>query len=255
VSTTIAMTPIKGSCVLVAGGCGGMGRAFLAEVLALGLDVAVLDLPISLESNPPPKEVLRLPCDVLKEEQITAAFRALSRKWPKLRYFVNFIGFTGERRNVEEMPTDVWDEIVSGTLRSAFLLSREALPLLRRETGSAIVHFASTVATSVVLPGISAYAAAKAGLMNLVRSLSLECAPDIRVNAVAPGVVRTPFLSGGLGRPEKTSQMDLEAFARTVPLRRIGEPVDMVGPALFLLSPAANYITGQMLHVNGGVWA
>jgi NAD(P)-dependent dehydrogenase (short-subunit alcohol dehydrogenase family) len=252
---TIHMTPMAGSTLLVAGGCGGMGRVLVAEALALKLKVAVLDLPVSLEKSPPPPEVLRLPCNVLHEDQIASALRTLNEQWPTLQFLVNCIGFLGERCNAADMPTAMWDEVLSGTLRSAFLLSRETLRLMRQERHCAIVHFSSTVATSVVLPGISAYAAAKAGLMNLVRSLSLECAPQIRVNAVAPGVVRTPFLAGGLGRAEKDTRMDIDAFAKTVPLQRIGEPADIVGPALFLLSPAAAYITGQMLHVNGGVWA
>jgi 3-oxoacyl-[acyl-carrier protein] reductase len=249
------LLPAEGARILVAGGCGGMGRAFVAEVLAHGLQVAVLDLPVSLAGSPPPEGVLQLPCDALDEAQIVAAVKSLEEQWGSLRYLVNFIGFATERCPLESLATAVWDETINGTLRSAFILSRETLRLLRREQESAVVHFASTISVSLTMPGLGAYAAGKAGLLNLVRALALEWAPEIRVNAVAPGVVRTPFLAGGTGRPEKTGRMDVDAFATTLPLKRIGEPEDVVGPAMFLLSPAAGYITGQMIHVNGGAFS
>jgi 3-oxoacyl-[acyl-carrier protein] reductase len=185
------LLPAEGARILVAGGCGGMGRAFVAEVLVHGLQVAVLDLPVSLAGSPPPEGVLQLPCDALDEAQIVAAVKSLEEQWGSLRYLVNFIGFATERCPIESLATAVWDETINGTLRSAFILSRETLRLLRREQESAVVHFASTISVSLTMPGLGAYAAGKAGLLNLVRALALEWAPEIRVNAVAPGVVRT----------------------------------------------------------------
>lgn len=87
----------------------------------------------------------------------------------------------------------------------------------------------------------------------LARLLAAECAPHVRVNAVAPGAVETPFLTGGTGREQRATNFDREAYLRTVPLARMASPDDVVGPILFLLGPTASYLTGQTLHVNGGL--
>ena len=85
--------------------------------------------------------------------------------------------------------------------------------------------------------------------------LAEENAPHIRVNAVAPNAVRTAFLQGGTGRPQDESALlDLDAYGKALPLGRNAEPEDVVGPVLFLLGPGSAFMTGQVLHVNGGLW-
>lgn len=84
--------------------------------------------------------------------------------------------------------------------------------------------------------------------------LATEWAPETRVNGIAPGVIETPFLVGGTGRPGKRTGLDLNRFLGGVPLGRLGEPREIAGPVLFLLGDAAAYITGQTLHVNGGTF-
>jgi 3-oxoacyl-[acyl-carrier protein] reductase len=149
-----------------------------------------------------------------------------------------------------------WDGIVAGNLRSAFLISRAAAPALRAsaEAGHrpSMVLTTSTFGVRVTQTGYGPYAASKAGVIGLCRALSVEWAPHIRVNAIAPGAIRTAFLSGGTGRPPKNTGLDQQRFIATVPLGRLGEPEEIAGPMLFLLSEAASYITGQTIHVNGG---
>ena len=101
-------------------------------------------------------------------------------------------------------------------------------------------------------PGFGAYGASKAGLIALTKSIAVENAPDIRANVVAPGAVATAFLRGGTGRAEASVRLDVDAYARALPLGRIAEPSDVVGPILFLCGPGAAYMTGQVLWVNGG---
>ena len=85
--------------------------------------------------------------------------------------------------------------------------------------------------------------------------LAEENAPAVRVNAVAPNAVRTAFLTGGTGRPQDEQQLlDLESYGRSLPLGRNAEPEDIVGPILFLLGPGSAFMTGQVLHINGGLW-
>jgi 3-oxoacyl-[acyl-carrier protein] reductase len=105
-------------------------------------------------------------------------------------------------------------------------------------------------------PGYGPYASAKAGILALTRMLAAEHSPAIRVNAVAPSAVRTEFITGGTGRTgqDSTPLLDLDAYGRTLPLQRVAEADDVVGPILFLLGPGSRYLTGQVLHVNGGLF-
>lgn len=251
-----AFTPRPGSRLLVVGGCGGMGRALVAAAKALGLEVAVLDMARSLEAFPPPAGVWARACDVSDEAQVTAAFEALSKDWVFLDGLVNLAGYTGERVRIEDMSTAEWDAIVNTDLRGMFLVARGAAPLLRRAEANgrqpAAVLASSTFGVRVPHVGYGPYAASKAGVINLVRALATEWAPGIRVNGLAPGVIDTAFLHGGTGRPEKSTRLDMDRFVTGVPLGRLGQPMEVASVMLFLLSPAASYLTAQTLHVNGG---
>lgn len=251
----LAFYPPAGSRIIVAGGCGGIGRVFVDVARAAGLEVAVLDLAAALEEAAPPAGVDALPCDAMQEASVVDAFDRLRVRWGHADALVNLVGFTKERTPIEALSSQEWDEILSGTLRSAFLLSREAIPLLRAADAPAVVHTSGTLGFSTPTPGYGPYAVAKAGVSHLTRVLATECAPRIRVNAVAPGPVDTPFLSGGTGRPEKRDRLDLASYVERVPQRRIAQPLDVVGPIMFLIGPASAHITGQTVHVNGGVWS
>lgn len=254
-ASSFVLCPPPGSRLVVAGGCGGIGRALVDAALAAGLEVALLDREMALNAAPPADAALTLACDATDDAQVDAAFATLRRQWGNADALVNLVGFTRERVAIEDMPAAEWDEIQSGTLRSAFLLSRAAIPLLRPSAHAAIVHTSGTLGFSVPVPGYGPYAVAKAGVSHLTRVLATECAPRIRVNAVAPGPVDTPFLQGGTGRAEKRDRLDLDAYVQRVPQRRIAQAGDIVGPMLFLIGPASAHITGQTLHVNGGAWS
>lgn len=250
------LLPPPGTRVVVTGGCGGIGRAFVAAALKHGLQPAVLDLPASIAAHPVPPGVPAIACNALHEEEVRRAFAEVGALWSgACDALVNLIGYTRERTRVEDMPSALWDDIVDGTLRSAYLVSREAIPLLRRGRSPTIVHTASTFGVRVAWPGYAPYAASKAGVINLVRALATELAPDIRVNGVAPGLIETDFLKGGTGQPERQERIDLDRYAQTVPLGRPGQPSDIVGPLLFLLGPGAAYMTAQTIHPNGGIWS
>lgn len=248
------LAPPPGLRVAVAGGCGGIGRAVVRALNDAGARVAVLDLAASAERHPPPDGVSHFVCDARDEASITAAFTGVTREFGALDAFVNLVGYTNERTLLENLTPAAWDEMMAGNLRGAFLLNRAAIPLIRAAGGGAIVNFTSTFGVRVALPGYSAYAAAKAGIISLTQALSVECAPDIRVNAIAPGLTDTDFLKGGLSRPEKAVRIDPVAYGQTLPLKRAGRPEDMALAVLFLLGPGGHYITGQTLHVNGGLW-
>lgn len=253
----INFLPAKGSRIVVVGGCGGMGKSLVNAALEHGLTVAVLDLPVSLQNNPVPEGVLGLDCDLKDESSVSAAFNKITEQWGAIDGLVNLAGYTGEAIPVEELSIEEWDSITDVGLRGMFLVSKAALPLLKKSENPSIVLISSTFGHRVVFAGYSAYASAKAGVVALGKALATETAPGIRVNVVSPGVFRTPFLQGGTGQAERTGTdgIDTDKYHNIVPLGRIGEPEEMAGPILFLLGPAASYITGQVLHVNGGIWA
>ncbi|MDG2112458.1 MAG: SDR family oxidoreductase [Actinomycetota bacterium] len=251
------MVPARGSRLVVVGGCGGIGRRIVGAAVECDLDVTVVDLARSIGSNPPPTGVATIECDATSEAGVARAFAEVAKAGP-VDSVVNLVGFTKEQVRIEDMSLVEWQEIVDGCLTSAFLVSHHAIPLLRQSTGegpASLVHTSSTFGVLVRHDGYGPYSASKAAIINLVRALATECAPDVRVNAVAPGLVDTEFLQGGTGRDHKTSRIDRQAVVAGVPLERIGHPDDIASAALFLCSPAASYITAQTLHVNGGIWS
>jgi 3-oxoacyl-[acyl-carrier protein] reductase len=222
---------------------------------ALGAKVAVLDLPASLERHPPHEVALIVPLDVVDEASVISAFGQVEHAFEGLDGLVNLAGFTLPRTPVAETTQSAWSTVLAANLEGTFLTCRAALPLLHRGTDAAIVNTSSGLALKPT-PGYGPYSAAKAGVLALTRLLAQENAPQVRVNAVAPSAVDTAFLRGGTGRggdAEVAARLDLEAYVRTIPLGRIAVPQDVIGPILFLLGPAAAYVTGQTLHVNGGL--
>ncbi len=254
-ATDFRLRPPAGFRLVVVGGCGGIGRRLVEVALASGLKVAILDLPQSIAAHPPPPDCGVYPADGSDPRQVEAAFGALARGWGALDGFVNLCGFSPARQPVEALDLATWQQAIDGNLNAAFLTSKFALPLLRRGIAPAMVHVASSLAVKASA-GYGPYAAAKAGMLALTRILAAENAPGIRVNAVAPSAVRTEFITGGTGRsPNPDSPLlDLDAYGKALPLGRIAEPDDIVGPILFLLGPGSRYMTGQVLHVNGGLF-
>ena len=255
-SSLSSFTPQAGQRLLVIGGCGGMGRALVQSAVELGLRVAVLDIERSIAQFPPPEGVLTIACNVSQEDAVQAAFAQITAAWGAVDALVNLAGYTGERVRVEDMKAQEWDDIVNTDLRGMFLVARASAPLLRASAAAgnapAAVLVSSTFGVRVPHVGYGPYAASKAGVINLIRALATEWSPEIRVNGVAPGVIDTAFLTGGTGRDAKQTGIDMGRFVQGVPLGRLGQPAEIAHTLLFLLSPAASYITGQTVHVNGG---
>lgn len=218
-------------------------------------EVAVIDMPASIAAHAPPPDVHVFSADATDPKQIDTAVRKLSGKWDGVDGFVNLCGFTLARRPLEDYSLEEWREVIQGNLDAAFLLVTRMLPLLRAGHDPAIVNVASSLAVKAS-PGYGPYSSAKAGILALTRMLAEENSPVIRANAVAPNAVRTEFLSGGTGRHGDTAGelLDLKAYGKSLPLQRAAEALDVVGPIVFLLSPAARFMTGQTLHINGGLW-
>ncbi|MCC1493479.1 SDR family NAD(P)-dependent oxidoreductase [Cognatishimia sp. F0-27] len=231
----------------ILGGAGGIGRALARAALDAGHTVTVLDLAASLDRHPPDGPAIEVDASV--PATLERAFDDVGQ----IDGFVNLCGFMAPPRPIGSYDQSLWDEVLTGNLSAAFHASRFAVPHLA--DGGAMVHVGSGLGHNA-RPGFGAYAVAKAGISALTRQLALDCAPRIRVNCVAPSAVETAFLRGGTGRSDERggAPIDRDAYAATIPLGRIAEAEDVTGPILFLLSDAARYMTGQVLHVNGGAY-
>lgn len=231
----------------VLGGCGGIGRQLVADATDAGWQPVVLDLPRSIVAHPPAAQAISV--DATHPDSLRAAAEEVG----EIAGFVNLCGYMGESRTVVAQDAANWNDLITGNLGAAFHSAQAFAPRISKGgamvlTGSGLGHFAR--------PGYNAYAVAKAGIAALTRQLALELAPDIRVNCVAPSAVDTAFLRGGTGRSDETApeRLDPAAYGASVPLGRIAEARDITGPILFLLSGAAAYITGQVIHINGGTF-
>ena len=240
------------SRVVVLGGAGGIGRSLVSSLLAQGDEVVVLDLPASLEAHP--QDCPGVDVDVTSELAVADAMSEVARIWPEgVDGFVNLAGWNAVIKPVAEIPTEHFDEVIEGNLRGQWVAAKAILPLMRE--GGSMVLITSGLG-QFIRPGFGPYAMSKAGVIALTKTLALECAPKLRVNAVGPAVVDTAFIRGGTGRSDETQAdaVDLSRHRAMTPLGRVAVPADIVGPMKFLLSEDAAFMTGQVLWVNGGAY-
>lgn len=227
---------------VVTGGRGAIGACIAEALRREGARVATLDRAPGADGT------THLDCDVTDADAVTAAVDRIRAGLGAPQLLVCAAGVVSETEIASLAPRE-WHRVVDASLTGSFLAMRALLPHMVSASRGAVVAISSGWATKGYARG-SAYAAAKAGVEALVKSAALEvAAAGVRVNAVAPGPVLTPFL------PVANEQFDDWRREResAIPLGRLGEPYDVVGPALFLLSDESGYVTGQVLHVNGGL--
>lgn len=245
---------LQGQVALVTGGSAGIGRAVVHELLGLGADVlfvardgdALGEAEAELAEAFPEREVRGLVADVADAAGRQRLFDWIEDgAWP-LHLLINNVGANVSRAAMD-YAEDEWRGIFETNLFSAFELCRYAYPLLRAHPASAIVNIGSVSGLTHVRTG-APYGMSKAGLHQMTRNLACEWAAEgIRVNAVAPWYIRTRRTAGPLAAPEYRE----EVLAHT-PLGRIGEPEEVAAAVAFLCLPAASYISGQCLAVDGG---
>jgi NAD(P)-dependent dehydrogenase (short-subunit alcohol dehydrogenase family) len=231
-------TLLDRSVGIVTGGGGGIGGAVVACAERLGANVACLDIAKG-------KARLNVECDVTDERAVAQAVAEVERDLGSVTFLVCAAGVVSERA-VAELDVPEWRRVVDASLLGTFLATRAVLPSMTRSGRGRIVALSSGYATKGYRNG-SHYAAAKAGVEAFVKSLALEVGQHhITVNAVAPGPVATAML-------DHVDDERWRKIAESTPLGRAAEPEDVVGPVMFLLGPGAGHITGQVVHVNGGM--
>ena len=185
--------------------------------------------------------------DVSDAGEVARMAREVEDRYGRLDVLVNNAGSLIERRSFSEMTEDLWDRVISVNLKSVFLCSKAVLPMMKRQGSGRIINMTSVAARNGGGPGSAAYASAKGGVSTLTRAMAKDLVSEnILVNGVAPGVITTPF-------HDRFTPPDVrENMAAAIPMGREGTPEEVAGAVLFLASPWANYLVGEIIEVNGG---
>ena len=249
------MFSLKGKIAFITGSSRGIGlgiaRALarqgadlrLSAVHRAGLDAAVAELSRAF----PERDITGIPCDVTSGESVDTAMAAI-KSAGGLHILVNNAGIN-LRSPVEDMPDELWQQMLDTDVTGVFRVSRAALPLLKGHGGK-VINLCSLM-SEIARPGIAPYAAAKGAVRQLTRALATEWAQyDIQVNGIAPGFIATDMNKPLMADP------DLNGYImRHTPAKRWGTVEEVGSAAAFLASPAADFITGQILFVDGGFMA
>ena len=235
---------------LITGGTKGIGKAIAKEFIDLGAEVIVVarnksDFDI-LQDELKSDKLNYIESDISKKEDIQDVIRKLNEKWDTLDILVNNVG-TNIRKKTIEYSDEEYDHILNTNLRSTFELSKLAYPLLKKSEQGNVVNISSVAGQKHLRTG-SIYGMTKAAIIQLTKNLAAEWAADeIRVNAVAPWYIRTPLAETVLNNHVYYNKV----IGRT-PMKRIGNPEDVAAAVAFLCMPAASFITGQCISVDGG---
>lgn len=243
-----------GRVALVTGASSGIGRAAAHAFAAAGYTTVLADLDeqegreaiAECEGEAATCRFIR--CDVSNETSVRSLIADVVSTYGRLDAAFNNAGIEGAQAPTGECTTENFDRVLGVNLRGVFLCMREELQqMTKQEAGGAIVN-CSSVAGLVGFAGIPAYVASKHGVVGLTRNAALEYAQqNIRVNAVCPGAIETPMLDRLMA-----SGVPRETIVATEPVGRIGQPAEIAAAAVWLCSPAASFITGQAIAVDGG---
>ncbi|MDW7736722.1 SDR family oxidoreductase [Serratia marcescens] len=251
-SATYAADAFAGQVVLVTGGAQGIGLAIVSAFARLGAEVTIAD--VQLPQAQAAAQTLRdeggsvqaLACDLAEPGQIAELVAAVGERHQRLDVVIHNAAYF-LLTPFAAIDAALLQRTLSVNLMAPFFLAQAALPWMRRAGGGSLLVTSSVTGPRVAYPGLAHYAASKAGVNGFIRAAALELAAEnIRVNGVEPGMIRTPAMAN-LGDAQVN-----QAIAAAVPLGRLGEPEDIAAAMVFLASPAAAYITGQTLVVDGG---
>ena len=258
------MGTFDGKNVIITGGALGIGQATAWEFAKEGAKVAIADMnreagdATVAEIERLGSEGLMVQADVSNSSECQRVVGRTVEKFGGIDVLCNNVGIQPPEsyRNVEDTPEETWDRIIGVNLKSFFLMSKYAIPEIRKRGGGAIVNTASVQGLQS-MPLVPPYAASKGGILSLTRQMSLDYAKDnIRVLAVCPGAIDTPMLRATAALEEgEDKDAIIQEWGKGHPIGRIGTGRDIANAILFLASDKASFMTGEHVNIDGGYMA
>lgn len=244
---------LSGQVALVTGATRGIGKSIAEELARAGAKVAVSSRKAEAceqvrgEFERAGWPVLARPCNVSRRDELEALVAATLDAWGRIDIVVANAAANPYYGPLAELPDEALDKVFANNVKSVLWLAKLTLPGMATRGGGSFISVGS-IAGLRTSPAIAAYGVSKAAGHHLVRNLALEWGPkNVRVNAIAPGLIRTDFARALWQDEARRAQREA-----ATPLRRLGEPRDIGGVAVFLASPAAAFVTGQVIVVDGG---
>jgi len=243
---------LNGKIALVTGAAQGIGRDIALALATDGADVAICDVNLeaaqktAADIEAKGRKSLALKANVASSAEVTSMIDQIVEKFGRIDILVNNAGITRDGL-ILRMKDEDWDLVLSINLKGSFLCTKSALKYMTKQRGGTIINIASIVG-AMGNAGQANYVASKAGLIGLTKTIAREYANrGITANAVAPGFIDTAMTQA------LTENVRTE-LAKQIPLGKLGTPDDVANAVRFLASPWASYITGQVIHVNGGMY-
>ena len=236
--------------MLVTGGASGIGNAVADKLVSLGARVAIWDIRQDRLAECKQRygdRVLVRPVDVADGSAVDRGAAEIADTWGGMDHLLNNAGIIGQRMTVEHFEEAELDRVLSVNLKSVFHVSGAFIRTPRASTDRSIVNLSSIAARTGGMVGNIAYATTKGAIASFTYALAKELAPQVRVNALAPGVINTEIQKDVFADPGS-----IDAMANLIPLKRLGTAEEVADAAVWLLSRDAAYITGIVLDVSGG---
>lgn len=241
----------KGHAAVITGAGQGIGEATARKMAELGARVAVLDVVlerserVAAQIREDGHEALAIQADITRRDQVDQALSRVVDRFGSVDILVNNAGWTETHPFLTEEES-YWDKVIAINLKGPILISKAALIFMTEKKFGKIVNIASDAAR-IGNAGEVVYSAAKGGVVTFTKSLAREVARyNVNVNCVCPGPTNTPLMKD---QPEKV----IEALKKMMPFRRIAEPLEVANVIAFLCSPEADFVTGQVISVSGGL--
>lgn len=248
-------TRLNGKTALITGARRGIGRAIALALAGEGAEVAICDKvaddgkleSVAREIESSGRRSIAIQTDISRKTEVEDMVKKVAKEFGRIDVLVNCAGVWIPGQSLLECPEENWDIVIDTNLKGTYLCCQAAGRVMVMQNSGNIINLSSEVGLTPGLGG-GAYSVSKAGIIMLTRQMALELARyNIRVNALAPGIVKTDFNTQFWKAPEVEKKS-----AEMVPLGRLAEPEDIASAAVFLASDAAGYITGEILSVNGG---
>ena len=243
---------LKERSALITGAAQGIGKAVAIGMAMEGANVGIADVNIE-KAEITAEEIRKLgvksiaiKLNVSSQDEVISAFETFTKEFGRLDILVNNAGITRDGLLIR-MKEEDWDAVLNINLKGTFLCSKEAVKIMSKQRSGKIINISSVVAFTGN-PGQANYSSSKAAVIGLTKTIAREYASrGIRVNAVAPGFIQTAMTDA---LPEKVK----DEMKSSIPLGQFGVPDDITNAVIFLSSKESDYITGQVLHINGGMY-